>query len=58
MSFEVKTTDSVQIKSEFTAYEIMWKCEKGHTNFQTVLGKGNSTDICLKCGKHYEFEVK
>jgi len=42
----------------FKAYEISWRCNKGHLNFQTILDKGTQHDICLKCGKHYEYEIK
>jgi hypothetical protein len=45
------------IQDEFKAYEVSWKCKKGHINFQTILKLGTQTDICLKCGKHYEYVV-
>lgn len=46
------------IQDEFNAYEVSWKCQKGHINFQTIIGKeGTQHDICLKCGKHYEYTV-
>lgn len=47
-----------KIEKEFKAYSVAWKCLKGHTNFQTIIGKeGMQYDICLKCGKHYEYNV-
>lgn len=45
------------IQDEFKAYEVSWKCQKGHINFQTILRLGTQNDICLKCGKHYEYTV-
>ena len=45
------------IQDEFKAYEVSWKCQKGHINFQTILKLGTQNDICLKCGKHYEYVV-
>jgi hypothetical protein len=46
------------ILNEHIAYEVLWKCKKGHTNFQTILNKeGLQHDICLKCGKHYVYTV-
>jgi hypothetical protein len=46
------------ILNEHIAYEVLWKCKKGHTNFQTILDKeGLQHDICLKCGKHYVYTV-
>ena len=45
------------IQDEFKAYEVSWKCKKGHINFQTILRLGAQNDICLKCGKHYEYTV-
>ena len=45
------------IQDEFKAYEVSWKCQKGHINFQTILRLGTQNDICLKCGKHYKYTV-
>lgn len=48
-----------KIEEEIKAYSVMWKCQKGHTNFQTILGKeGSQHDICLTCGKHYSYIVE
>ena len=53
----LKALEFAIIQNEFRAYEVRWKCQKGHTNFQTVLYLGTQTDICLKCNKHYEYVV-
>ena len=53
-----KCTEPAIIQDEFKAYEVSWKCPKGHINFQTILRLGTQNDICLKCGKYYEYEVK
>jgi len=54
----IKAKAKAQIRNEFTAYEVMWTCNKGHNNFQTILDNGVQNDICLKCGKHYQYELK
>jgi len=54
-----KSSMKGKIVEEFTAYTIKWRCNKGHANFQTILDKnGTQQDSCLKCGKHYEYEIK
>lgn len=45
------------IQDELKAYEVSWKCLNGHINFQTIFKLGLQTDICLKCGKIYEYTV-
>jgi hypothetical protein len=58
-SYFLKSPVSAKITEEFQAYMVSWKCQKGHTNFQTVLGKeGTQRDVCLKCGKHYEYIIE
>jgi hypothetical protein len=53
-----KQAKEAVIVEEFKAYSVKWKCEKGHTNFQTIIGKNSiQHDVCLQCGKHYEFNV-
>lgn len=47
-----------EIKETFPAYSVMWGCNKGHKNHQTVLSiEGSQNDTCLKCGKHYEYGI-
>jgi len=47
------------VQEEFKAYQVVWICNEGHKNFQTVIGKeGTQRDVCLKCGKHYEYEIE
>ena len=58
-SYHLASPTPAKIEEEFKAYSVAWKCKKGHTNFQTIIGKeGTQHDICLKCGKHYEYVVE
>ena len=58
-SYHLESPLKAKIEEEFKAYMVAWKCQKGHTNFQTIIGKeGTQYDICLKCGKHYEYVVE
>lgn len=58
-SYHLESPTPAKIEEEFKAYMVAWKCKKGHTNFQTIIGKeGTQHDICLKCGKHYEYIVE
>jgi hypothetical protein len=58
-SYYLKSPTPAKIEEEFKAYMVAWKCQKGHINFQTIIGKdGTQHDICLKCGKHYEYIVE
>jgi len=54
-SHYLQSPEPATIQDEFKAYEVIWKCKKGHTNFQTILNLGTQTDVCLKCGKYYEY---
>lgn len=57
--FVFKKAKEAIIVDEFMAYSVKWICEKGHINFRTIIGKGGTEhDICLSCGKHYEFKVE
>lgn len=51
-----KAKEKAKIQEEFMAYEVMWECNKGHKNFQTVMDKGTQQDVCLECGQGYEYE--
>jgi hypothetical protein len=54
-----KAKKEARILEEFKAYSVVWVCEKGHKNFQTIIGKeGTQHDICLKCGEHYEYIIE
>ena len=53
-----KAKKRAKIQEEFKAYQVIWECNKGHKNFQTVIGKGKQHDVCLKCGQHYEYEFE
>ena len=58
-SYHLASPKPAKIEEEFKAYMVSWKCQKGHTNFQTIIGKkGTQHDICLRCGKHYEYIVE
>lgn len=58
-SYHLASPTPAKIEEEFKAYMVACKCQKGHTNFQTIIGKeGAQHDICLKCGKHYEYVVE
>ena len=58
-SYHLESPTPAKIEEEFKAYMVAWKCKKGHTNFQTIIGKeGTHHDICLICGKHYEYIVE
>ena len=55
----LSANENAIIQDEFKAYSVSWRCNKGHINFQTIIGKqGTQHDICLKCGKHYEYVVE
>ena len=57
--YYLKSPSPAKVVEEFKAYSVSWKCEKGHTNFQTIIGREQTQhDVCLKCGKHYEFIVE
>jgi len=54
-----KAIKKAKIQEEFKAYQVIWECNKGHKNFQTIIDKtGVQHDICLKCGQHYEYIIK
>ena len=54
-----KKAKEAQIVEEFKAYSIRWVCQKGHINYQTIMGKYSTQyDFCLKCGEHYEYNVQ
>jgi hypothetical protein len=55
--YEIAEENAIVI-NEISAYEVTWKCKKGHTNFQTILSKGTQHGVCLRCAKHYEYQVK
>jgi len=54
----LESPNPAKIISQFTAYDVSWKCQKGHINFQTILSLGSQNDICLTCGKHYSYNVE
>lgn len=57
-SWPFKRADKkAKITERFQAYSVKWKCNKGHTNFQTVLSLGIQHDVCLQCGNHYEYMI-
>jgi hypothetical protein len=49
--------ESATIIKSFTGYEVSWKCNKGHINFQTIIDDRIQNDICLKCGDYYKYKV-
>ena len=58
-SYHLESPLKAKIEEEFKAYFVSWRCNRGHINFQTIIGKeGTQHDICLKCGKHYEYVVE
>lgn len=58
-AFKIEKAENVAvIIEEFKSYTVSWKCNSGHINFQTVLDiKVSQHDICLTCGKHYEYII-
>lgn len=53
----LQSPEPAVIQDEFKAYEVSWKCQKEHINFQTILKLGEQKDICLKCREHYKYIV-
>ena len=58
-SYHLSSPEPAKVLEEFKAFSVSWKCQKGHVNFQTIISKPETQhDICLKCGKHYEYIVE
>lgn len=54
--FEI-AKEAIVTEVHFDTYSVTWKCKKGHSNHTVILGGGVEHDVCLTCGKHYEFNI-